>query len=250
VKRSAAVVLLAALALTALTARLGFWQLDRASQKLQREQALEQRQALPPLTDEQLPSSAAAAEPQQWRHVDLRGRWLPAYTIYLENRPMRGRAGFVVVTPLSLSDGTAVLVQRGWLARDPADRTRVAEPPTPTNEQRVLGRLTLSPSRLYEFDAAVTGRIRQNVEIDAYAKESGLRLKPWAVLMVDAPAGAVQQANPDGLLREWPQPAADVHKHYGYAFQWFALAALTFCLYVWFQIVRPWRSRRATTPAS
>lgn len=43
----------------------------------------------------------------------------------------------------------------------------------------------------------------------------------------------------DGLQRDWPQPAADVHKHYGYAFQWFALSALTLILYVWFQIIRP-----------
>jgi surfeit locus 1 family protein len=53
-------------------------------------------------------------------------------------------------------------------------------------------------------------------------------------------------ANPpaDGLLRQWPPPAADVHKHYGYAFQWFALSALVLVLYVWFQILRP-RTARA-----
>jgi len=40
-------------------------------------------------------------------------------------------------------------------------------------------------------------------------------------------------------LREWPRPAVDVQKHYGYAFQWFALCALMAGLYVWFQLVRP-----------
>ena len=40
-----------------------------------------------------------------------------------------------------------------------------------------------------------------------------------------------------------PRPAVDVHKHYGYAFQWFALAGLITILYVWFQLVRP--ARRA-----
>jgi surfeit locus 1 family protein len=49
----------------------------------------------------------------------------------------------------------------------------------------------------------------------------------------------------DGLLRQWPEPAADVQKHYGYAFQWFALCALILGLYVWFQIVRPRRTGRA-----
>jgi surfeit locus 1 family protein len=57
----------------------------------------------------------------------------------------------------------------------------------------------------------------------------------------------VQDASPeggDGLLRQWPHPAVDVHKHYGYAFQWFALCALMAGLYVWFQLIRPWLRRR------
>jgi surfeit locus 1 family protein len=60
---------------------------------------------------------------------------------------------------------------------------------------------------------------------------------------------SVQQADSsatagDGLLRQWPLPAVDVHKHYGYAFQWGALGALMTGLYVWFQLIRP-RLRRA-----
>ena len=57
---------------------------------------------------------------------------------------------------------------------------------------------------------------------------------PWTVLQADAP-GIVD----DGLLRKWPRPAADIHKHYGYAFQWFGLCALMSVLYVWFQLIRP-----------
>ena len=48
----------------------------------------------------------------------------------------------------------------------------------------------------------------------------------------------------DGLLRHWPAPDLGLHKHYGYAFQWFALCALIVGLYVWFQIVRPRLARR------
>jgi surfeit locus 1 family protein len=57
-----------------------------------------------------------------------------------------------------------------------------------------------------------------------------------------APAVATPAAaGGDGLVRDWPAPAADVHKHYGYAFQWFSLSALTLILYVWFQVLRPRR---------
>jgi len=41
---------------------------------------------------------------------------------------------------------------------------------------------------------------------------------PWIVLQTSAAA--------DGLVRDWPLPAAGIERHRGYAFQWYALAAL------------------------
>jgi surfeit locus 1 family protein len=235
-KRSPARVLLAALAVAALTLRLGFWQLDRAAQKTQRQQDIEQRQAMPALEPALLATHVEQLEPQLHRMVELRGHWSPAQSIFLENRQMRGRPGFYVLTPLILADGSAVIVQRGWLPRAFDDRTRVRLPPTDAGEVSLRGRIAPPPARLYEFDAAGSGPIRQNLDLDAFAAETRLRLRPLSVLQLDADGGA-----PEGLLRDWPQPAADVHKHYGYAFQWFALAALTIALYVWFQLLRPRR---------
>jgi surfeit locus 1 family protein len=50
----------------------------------------------------------------------------------------------------------------------------------------------------------------------------------------------------EGLMREWPAINSGVDKHYGYAFQWFGLAALITILYVWFQIVRKFISPKKT----
>jgi len=234
------VVLLAALLATALTARLGVWQLDRAAQKNALQAALESRRALPPLAAAELAHDAATAATQQHRAVNLQGQWLAALTVYLDNRQMNGRPGFYALTPLRLDDGSAVLVQRGWLPRDLMDRTRIAIVPPPSGRVQVQGRIALAPPRLYEFDAAASGPIRQNLDLDAYARETALPLRPLTVVQEDGqpPVG-------DGLLRQWPRPAADVHKHYGYAFQWFALSALILGLYVWFQLIRPQRARRA-----
>jgi surfeit locus 1 family protein len=44
-------------------------------------------------------------------------------------------------------------------------------------------------------------------------------------------------------------PASDVHKHYGYAAQWFGLSALVITLYAWFQLIRPRRAARRRGPA-
>ena len=80
------------------------------------------------------------------------------------------------------------------------------------------------------------GRIRQNLDMAAFAKESGLSLLPVSVQQVGALA--------DGLQRDWLQPATGVDKHYGYAAQWFGLSGLFAILYVWFQIVKKFKRRR------
>lgn len=239
-KLRAAVVLAAALVAAAGTARLGLWQLDRAAQKVALHDAQQRQRALPPLTVAELARTPDAVPPQLHRSVRLQGEWLAAYTVYLENRQMRGQPGFYVVTPLRLDDGSAVLVERGWVPRDLLDRTRVAAPPPPEGRVQVQGRIAPGPGRLYEFAAAASGTIRQNLDLAAYAQETGLPLRPFGVVQEDGSA-----VTADGLLRQWPAPTADVQKHYGYAFQWFALCALIIGLYVWFQLLRPRRARRA-----
>lgn len=235
-----AVVLVAALGMAALTARLGLWQLDRAAQKTALHQAQLQQRALPPLGLHELPGDAQTVSAQRHRQVRLQGVWLASHSVALENRQMNGRPGFFVLTPLRLDDGSAVLVERGWAPRDLLDRTRVPAPPPPAGRVQVQGRIAPGPGRLYDFDGAASGAIRQNLELSSYARETGLPLRPFSVVQED---GEVAPA--DGLLRQWPLPAADVHKHHGYAFQWFALSALIIGLYVWFQLIRPRRAGRA-----
>jgi surfeit locus 1 family protein len=218
-------------------ARLGVWQLDRAAQKLRLQEAQESRRALPALNGTQLPRDAATAALQLHRAVRLRGQWLSDHTVYLENRQMNGRPGFYALTPLRLPDGAVVLVQRGWLPRDLIDRERIAAPAAPSGDIELGGRMALDPPRLLEFAQAASGPIRQNLTVAGWARESGMPLLPFTVVQEDG-----QRPISDGLLRQWPVPVADLHKHYGYAFQWFALSALVAGLYVWFQLIRPARA--------
>lgn len=232
--RRALLVLLATVVTVGITARLGFWQLDRAAQKVALQQARDSQALQPPLAAADLAREPAAASAQWHRRVGVEGVWDPARTVYLDNRPMAGRTGFFAVTPLMLADGRAVLVQRGWLPRDATDRTRIAPHRTDTGRVQVQGRIAPSASRLYELGEAASGPIRQNLDLAAYAAETRLKLLPLVIVQDDPGA-----APGDGLGRQWPQPASDVHKHYGYAFQWFGLSALAAILYVWFQLIRP-----------
>ena len=256
--RRRVVVLVAALLASAATARLGWWQLDRAQQKLDLQAHITARGSLPVLAQAQLPRSEAEATPQHYRPVQLRGRWLDAMTIYLDNRQMNARQGFFVLTPLLLAPGDAVLVQRGWMPRDFSDRSRLQPLPTQAGEVLVTGRLAPPPSRLLALSGAEQGPIRQNVDLVLLAKELRLALRPLSVQQTEAtqvapaPAADVPATIPDdGLRRQWPAVAVDVGKHYGYAFQWFSLSALLLGLTAWFQFLRPrWRQHPRGNPPS
>jgi len=103
---------------------------------------------------------------------------------------------------------------------------------------RIEGRIAPGLARLYEFDSAASGVIRQNLDVVAFARETGLALRPLAVVQLDGAA-----APADGLQRQWTPAVLDVSKHHGYALQWFALSTLITGLYVWFQLLRPRRRR-------
>lgn len=234
------IVLVAALIAVATTARLGLWQLSRAEQKEAMQADLEARASLPPLPPADLARTAESAAGQHYRRVTLHGRWLAEHSVFLDNRQMKGRPGFLVLTPLELAAGDSVLVQRGWAPRHRLDRALLPDVPTPGGTVGVSGRIAGPPAALYDFAESETGRLRQNIDLDAYGRETGLTLRPLTLLQEGG------ELPDDGLLRDWPLPAADVHKHYGYAFQWFALATLFTGLYVWFQLFQPWlRQRRA-----
>jgi surfeit locus 1 family protein len=238
------IVLIAAIATCVLTARLGVWQLDRAAQKIALKQAIEERAVLPPLPAASLAASADELPGQVHRRITLAGEWVSAATVFLDNRQMNGRVGFFVVTPLKLADGSAVLVQRGFVVRDVDERARLPSIATPPGPVSIDGRIAPPPARLYEFGGPDAGAIRQNLEVSAFARETRLVLRPLSVLQLDG-GGSARSA--DGLQRDWPQAQVDVSRHHGYAFQWFALCALVAGLYVWFQIIQP--RRRATAGA-
>lgn len=237
-------VTLAAVAGVVLTAGLGRWQLDRAAQKetMAAEMALRGQGA--PLSGSDLgqllanPSSGPGFEPLLHRPVQLRGHWLAEYTVYLDNRPMDGRQGFFVLTPLQLaSEKTVVMVQRGWAPRNFQDRKQLAPVDTPSGEVEVSGHLAPEPTPMYALGSGQTEpgflRIRQNLGLQEFRIETGLPIAALAVVEEGAPS--------QGLLRDWAPASLGVEKNYGYAFQWFALCGLILGLYVWFQFVRPRR---------
>jgi len=242
---------LATLASMALTAKLGFWQLQRAQDKINRASLIAQR-----MGEADWPASELAKAPedlpqQLHRSVRVTGTWLAQHTVHLENRQMNGRPGFITLTPLLLSDGTAVLVQRGWQPRHRLDRTQVQTPFSPPQTIVLHGRIASPPSQLFDFNnhpAATTEHppIRLNIEPRAFAQEIKHPLRPLSLLQLEpehicSSDHLCQPAADQPLLRQLADPAQNSSKHHGYAFQWFALCTLIAGLFIWFQIIQPLR---------
>ena len=156
----------------------------------------------------------AAAADLAKKRVSLRGVFRPEFTVLLDNKIRHHRPGYEVVTPLRV-DGEHVLVNRGWMERG-------AELRTPAGEVRVDGIALARLPQALRIGEESKSRVRQNLDVAAYAAETGLKLRPM-VIEQHSDTG-------DGLLRDWPRPDAGAEKNEGYAFQWYSLASLAIVL--------------------
>jgi surfeit locus 1 family protein len=232
-----ALLLLIALAAFALAVALGNWQRGRAAEKMAVEAQWDRAEQT---ASRAVASGALPAAADLPLRVSLRGTFDHARSVWLDNRPLDSRPGFWVITPLQLDGGAVVLVNRGWVARDAGDRARLPRIGQPDGEQRIEGLAVTHAPRLLELgeggNAAALPAIWQNLDYANYEAISGLRVAPLLVLQTSA--------QDDGLTRRWVRPASGVDKHRGYAFQWYALAALIAVLTVFFS-ARAWHRRRA-----
>ena len=172
-------------------------------------------------------AAAAAQVP-----LTLRGELLAQHTLYLQNRPHRGKAGYYVVQPLRQADGRNVLVLRGWSAVN-------ALPPAPRGHVILEGVRREGLPRVYEAGAAsAVGNVRQNISLEEYAAWSGLVLEPYVIEQRSALVVTQPPAPPDLLVRDWPRADAAAAKNESYALQWYALAALSIMLLLVLNIKR------------
>lgn len=214
--------MLATVAGMALTLALGDWQLGRGNEK----SALAQR-ILAANRDEliALPAAGIRAEDVAWRRVEVRGRFEPKYAVFIDNRVLHGAVGYHVIMPLSIGDSERyVLVNRGWVAGTNT-RSQLPQIATASGMVTVVGLATLPSRRYLELSNTVTeGRVWQNLTLERYRAAVPIAIQPIVI----------QQENDvgDGLEREWDAPDLGVEKHYGYAFQWFALTAAMLIFYL------------------
>ena len=226
------------LLLVALGVSLAQWQQRRGDEKVARAARLEAGNLAAPLALTAAPLLPSDAQAIEYRRVTVTGNFVPAWTVYLDNRPYKGQAGFHVLTPFQI-DGSAmhVLVAQGWLPRNNAERTRIPDYTTPAGMVTISGIARLNAGHVMELGTApalAPHAIVQNADIAQLAQASGLALQPFileqTVAVVDRTATA--PASSQLPVRDWPAPDLGADKHRGYAFQWYALALMAFLFFV------------------
>jgi surfeit locus 1 family protein len=218
---------LATLALLPLMLWLGFWQLDRAQQKLALQADYDARNATAPVS---LGGQPWSAEDARFRRVAIKGYYDSAYQILLDNRVHKGAVGYHVITPLRITGSDLrVLVNRGWVPVG-RDRQHLPSIETPAEEQTVMG-VAIVPGE-YHFTLAdpgpVTGdwpTVWQNLDMQRYGQAVPFPVQP-VILLLDAQSPAA------GFVRDWARLDAGIATHKSYAFQWFSLAVALLGVYL------------------
>ena len=214
---------------TAFCVRLGIWQLDRLEGRRAFNAQVESMRILPALDLNQEGTESIAN--MEWRAAQVNGTYDFENQVAIRNQVHADQYGYHLLTPL-LSDGMAVLVDRGWIPADgnsaPNDWRKYDE----VGEVNVSGQIRLGNAK------PVFGGVADALP------ENGARLEIWNNADITRIAGQL----PYPVLPVYIQPGADAAdteppipfqpvieltegSHFGYALQWFTFATILFVGY-------------------
>ena len=212
---------------------LGVWQLDRNQQKHDKIHAARAAYSAP------APDVLTGAPPAAGSRVEASGTYDRTHVVLLRDQIHNGNGGDDLLVPLRLADGSAVLVDRGWLESGAAANDTAAPPGT------VVVRGLVQSSRALSAQDEVTttaGRLSlPRVDLARIGRELPYRLRNvWILAQYQQPApGAGDPALPQ-------PPSPDQVNHMQYAIEWFAFALIP--LIGWPIVL--WRvARRGERPA-
>ncbi len=234
---------------------LGTWQIHRRSWKLDLIARVDQRVHAPPVpapAQPQWPELTAANS--EYRHVRASGIFLNDRETLVQATTERG-AGYWVLTPLRMSDGSTVLINRGFVP--PEHRERAAhEAAAPTAPATVTGLLRMTEpggAFLRHNDPADNRWYSRDVQAIARARGLG-RVAPY---FIDAePAGGA--ARGDRTAAAPSSAAAPVagltviqfhNSHLVYVITWYTLALMV-VVGTWIMIREERRVRRRAATES
>lgn len=218
---------IATLALMPMLVGLGVWQLERAKLKLSLQEEYDRRATEPALRLHPVVEDAASL---LYRRVQVRGHYEPDHQILHDNRVYQGQAGYHVLTPFVIENGTVrVLVNRGWLPMG-QDRRLLPQATAPAGETEISGVAVLPPEPGLRLGAAAPSGpglpvLWQNLELGAIVARLQQPFQP-VILLLDPDVAE------GGYVRAWPRLETGVTTSQSYAFQWFTMAIALAAIYI------------------
>ena len=210
------VAVLGLLALAALFAWAGAWQLGRAETS---RAALAQFES--GAEDEVLAGLPLTLDDDaRFRRVEIDGEYVAQPQFLLDNMVHEGAAGFEVLTALRVP-GTDehVLVNRGWVPA--GDRRVLPDVAVDAGARTVTGRLERLPRPGMRLGDQASGRgdavvVLQYPTAAELAQRLGAPVFDYEVLL--------EPSADDGYVRDWKAPGLAPERHLAYAGQWWVLS--------------------------
>ncbi|MEY9933545.1 cytochrome oxidase assembly protein ShyY1 [Catenulispora sp. GP43] len=211
---------------------LGMWQRSRYHERTAENAVIRTAMNAPPVPIEGAdPVGAAVAKQDRWKQLTLVGTFDTAHQFLARNHQENGNPGFYVITPMTLGDGTSVLVNRGWIPTVSSDEQQSPTiPAPPSGTVTVTGRLQQSETKgntgIRDVTTGLpTGQISL-INTDALALKTGLQLRGgYAEVITSKPADSA--ANSAGVqITPVDAPSLDEGPYLSYWFQWWLFCVI------------------------
>ena len=211
-----------AIGVIALFVSLAAWQLDRAAEK----------NRLQALFSSDGPYSYLEDAPQleEFSNIEANGRYDGERQVLVENMIVDGRIGYFILTPFQPVSGQHwLMVNRGWVAR-PATGQPDLDIDIDNTGRTLRGRIGFLPrvgirTREAFDDTGDWPKKALYPTLAELSSELGEELLPFVLLL--------SPAEENGFIRRWLPRDRGSMMHYGYAFQWFAMAVAVLGLLFW-----------------
>lgn len=176
-----------------------------------------------PIVDLIVNSDGAKSVPEdsQWRTVEITGVWLQEDQVLVRKKSLESDLGLWVVTPLQLSDGTVVMINRGWTAAadSAVDSPIVSDVPVGTIE--VLGRLRDVTERTKPAPTDLPeGQVDRIVPTEIVDSPNTLT-NSYVEMTASRPESRSSE------IRTLPAPEVTEGAHRSYAIQWIFFEIMT-----------------------
>jgi cytochrome oxidase assembly protein ShyY1 len=206
--------------LAALAWRLGVWQFHRLEDRKANNAIIERNlTGTPTPVDAVLAVGRPVDKQDQWRRITATGTYDPTETVVVRYQTRSGAAGVDVVVPLVTATGTALLVDRGWLAAENsgADVNAIPLPPPPTGQVTVTGWVRIDAT------GSSTRIDNQSVRSVSSVAIGPTLVQPVYAGFVDLETESPAAATP---LAVTELPELDNGPHFFYGLQWWFFALL------------------------